>query len=105
MRALAAALAAGLLALPPFAGPAEPDKAKKTAEQLYAAFYRGPWRADGGKSRLRGLWLHRGEKGPANKLNEGPWGLILDFSGGPEGYRGTPEKVEADGDGLKITLP
>src|SRR5262249_22110212 len=53
-----------------------------------------------------GVWLHRNEKAPVPPPGTSPWGVIVDFTrGSPEGYRGEPEKVQADGDGLKITLP
>lgn len=106
MRSPAMALAAVLMVRPASTRSEPPARTKKTVGQLYAAHFPGPWGADGGKARLGGLWLHRNEKGRANRPNEGLWRINLNFAGGgPEGFRGTPEKVEADGDGLKITLP
>ena len=84
---------------------AEPEKPQKSAEELYAAL-KGPWRAGDEKSPLQGVWLHRNEMAPVPPPGTSPWGVIVDFTrGSPEGYRGEPEKVQADGDGLKITLP
>jgi hypothetical protein len=105
MRGTAALLIVGVLISPITVRAAEPEKPQKAPEELYAAL-KGPWRADDEKSPLQGVWLHRNEKAPVPPPGASPWGVIVDFArGSPEGYRGEPEKVEADGDGLKVTLP
>src|SRR5262249_45247809 len=76
----------------------------KSVRELYAAL-RGPWNPDDEKSPLKSFWLHRYEK--ADKAPPGAaWVVVLRFAGqSPEGYDGPPEKVEPEGDGMRITLP
>jgi len=105
MSYLASTLLAGILLSAPAGRGDVTKKPPKSPEELYAAL-KGPWRAAAEESPLAGFWLHRNEKAPVPPVGASPWGVILDFRpGSPEGYRGPPAKVEADGDGLKITLP
>jgi hypothetical protein len=105
MTLLAAVLIVGIPAPAPGVRGDEPGKARTSPEELYEAL-KGPWRADDEKSLLGGFWLHRHEKGPLPAPGASPWGVRLDFRrGGAETYRGAAAKVEADGYGLKISLP
>jgi hypothetical protein len=106
MRTLPTVIVVSLLVLRVPGGAAEPEKDQKTVKELYKEVG-GPWRADDEKSALTAVWLHRNEKAPIPPQGKAAeWGVILTFvDRGTEGYDGAPEKVEADCDALKITLP
>jgi hypothetical protein len=77
----------------------------RTAEELYQALG-GLWRPVDEKKPLEVFWLHRNEKGVPEGPNDGPWRVRLAFTPrGPDDFSGQPAQVEADGNGLKVTLP
>jgi hypothetical protein len=103
MRGRLTILAVGILVLASVVGGADDPKKGKTVEELYPVL-KGDWVSADKKATLTRFQLGKYEKKPADFASEWHIGLVF-TPGDGQGYYGPAEKVEADGDGLKITLP